>query len=299
MTRPDVTAGLALGDAVRTSSVLARETIYPKCHSREDIRRVWRSVPTTSREGVLVGIRHLQNGRIIAERESDGWGAGYTTKTWACDEVVKAALVSYGLYLTPELVAFEEVEPGRAGARQESAARPECQHLARGDGGTWCGDPDAEFGGIGLALRPRVPVCAVCHMKAMHYRADRQAWAEGRLEAVLRAAQTGTPTNPHAWAEGYAEAMARILDTLEAVVWDTPDTLGGTQTVGGLDNRAIGRVVRLSRHVAYGPLTGIRHGKETTVLEWATGHDVWDTQGAGVPSSTPCVVEDAEGSATP
>lgn len=98
--------------------------------------------------------------------------------------------------------------------------RPECQHLARGNGGTWCGDPDADFGGIGLALRLRVPVCAVCHMKAMHYRAERQASAEARLEAVLTAARTGTPTNPHAWAEGYAEAMAHILDALEAVVWD-------------------------------------------------------------------------------
>ena len=65
--------------------------------------------------------------------------------------------------------------------------RPECQHLARGDGGTWCGDPDAEFGGIGLALRPRVPVCAVCHMKAMHYRADREAAAESALAHMREA----------------------------------------------------------------------------------------------------------------
>lgn len=97
--------------------------------------------------------------------------------------------------------------------------RPECQHLTRADGGTWCGDPDTDFGSIGLALRPRVPVCAVRHIKAMHYRAERQAWAEARVAATLTAAQVGTPTNPHAWAEGYAEAVAHILGALEVVSW--------------------------------------------------------------------------------
>ena len=101
---------LMLGARVRTRSVLARETIEPPAGSRADVRREWRSVPTDPREGILVGVRHLQNGRIIVERESDGWGVGYITKTWGCDGVVKAALVAYDLYLTPTMVAFEEVE---------------------------------------------------------------------------------------------------------------------------------------------------------------------------------------------
>ena len=95
---------------------------------------------------------------------------------------------------------------------------PDQQHLCIPAGGTWCGEGDTPGEAV-AALRPRVPVCAVCHIKAMHYRADRQAWAEVRVEAVLTAAQTGTPTNPHSWAEGYAEAMEHILDTLADVSW--------------------------------------------------------------------------------
>ena len=125
--------------------------------------------------------------------------------------------------------------------------RPECQHLARGDGGTWCGDPDPDFGGIGLALRPRVPVCAVCHMKAMHYRAERQASAEARLEAILTAARTGTPTNPHAWAEGYAEAVAHILNALEATLAAAlPDLLADVWDEGHADG--LGDAVEYREH---------------------------------------------------
>ena len=96
---------------------------------------------------------------------------------------------------------------------------PDEQHLCLPAGGTWCGEGDTPGEAV-AALRPRVPVCAACHIKAMHYRAERQAWAGARLEAILAALRTGTPTNPHAWAEGYAEAMAHILNALEAVSWD-------------------------------------------------------------------------------
>lgn len=97
--------------------------------------------------------------------------------------------------------------------------RPDQQHLGHPEGGTWCGNGQRPSEAV-AALRPRVPVCAACHIKAMHDRAERQAWAGVRLEAVVRAARTGTPTNPHAWAEGYAEAMAHILNALETVSWD-------------------------------------------------------------------------------
>ena len=60
------------------------------------------------------------------------------------------------------------------------------QHLGHPAGGTWCGadvtdDPEV------AAIRPRIPVCAACHIKAMHYRADLLDRAEVRLTHMAEA----------------------------------------------------------------------------------------------------------------
>ena len=76
------------------------------------------------------------------------------------------------------------------------------QHAGHPAGGTWCGvtnDP-------GVAdVRPRVPVCAVCHMKAMRHRADLLDSAESAL-AHMREARD----NARAEVEGLTARVERV-----------------------------------------------------------------------------------------
>lgn len=93
------------GSLVRTTGERADGTRYP------DIRREWVRRPReTPAEGVIVGVRHLQNGRIVVETESDGYFSVATHTSWRCDEIVPAFLVATDLYVVPVLVSIEDVE---------------------------------------------------------------------------------------------------------------------------------------------------------------------------------------------
>lgn len=62
----------------------------------------------------------------------------------------------------------------------EGWVAPTFQHLPNPlvDGTpTWCGEPHEL---MAAKIRPRLPVCAECHMKAMHHHADRATEAEAR-----------------------------------------------------------------------------------------------------------------------
>ena len=91
------------------------------------------------------------------------------------------------------------------------------EHLGHPDGGTWCGatnDP-------GVAdVRPRVPVCAACHIKAMHARTAiveaAREWAKADREVVAAIGQGG-PNHWRRWADLNAREKAARL-ALRAVV---------------------------------------------------------------------------------
>ena len=76
------------------------------------------------------------------------------------------------------------------------------QHVGHPAGGTWCGatnDPGV------VDIRPRVPVCAACHMKAMHYRAD-----DGRK-------QRGRAVRAEMERDALAAAVARVRELADRV----------------------------------------------------------------------------------
>lgn len=99
-----------LGQRVLVKGSLLRETVEEDLSKYSDVQREWVRYPREPIQGVLVGIRHLQNGRIVTETESDGYFSTVTHKTWRCEKVVPAFLVSTDLLQTPVLVAIEDVE---------------------------------------------------------------------------------------------------------------------------------------------------------------------------------------------
>ena len=61
------------------------------------------------------------------------------------------------------------------------------QHLLHPKGGTWCGADVANDPGV-ADVRPRVPVCADCHIKAMHYRADLLTEVRAEVDQLMQLA---------------------------------------------------------------------------------------------------------------
>lgn len=83
------------------------------------------------------------------------------------------------------------------------------QHLWHPEGGAWCSADvahDPEVAGV----RPRVPVCAVCHIKAMHYRADLQHAAEAQLAHMTEARDNARAEVERL--EGQVEAVRAVME---------------------------------------------------------------------------------------
>lgn len=53
------------------------------------------------------------------------------------------------------------------------------------DGGTWCGKGDIPSPEA-AEIRPRIPVCACCHIKAMHTSVS-AAWEAGKIAGFKQA----------------------------------------------------------------------------------------------------------------
>ena len=83
------------------------------------------------------------------------------------------------------------------------------QHLGHPDGGAWCGAAVTNDPGV-ADIRPRVPVCAVCHIKAMHYRADLLDSAEAEL-AHMREARDNARAEVERLTALLAEVRAAVL----------------------------------------------------------------------------------------
>lgn len=75
---------------------------YMHWRVRGQWRREWRRNRRKPLEGVVVGVRSLQNGEIVQNYDEQS--------TWRMDGIVPAVLVSHHLRLNPVLVSPEDVE---------------------------------------------------------------------------------------------------------------------------------------------------------------------------------------------
>lgn len=95
---------LGLGTRVHWRHPLKRITFRPASAIR-GVRKEWAIKPHQSewREGVVVGVRHVQNGirRYIGE---DGY-------TWEPDDYLKVYLIAFDLHRKPVHVRLEDVRP--------------------------------------------------------------------------------------------------------------------------------------------------------------------------------------------
>lgn len=94
---------MVLGQRVRFGNVLHRR----KSGEGGVYEKSWERLPGSGGEGVVVGLRRLQNGYA-------NWG-DYET-TWHQTESVPAVLVAVSLHRKPILVHREDVRPIEAGS---------------------------------------------------------------------------------------------------------------------------------------------------------------------------------------
>jgi len=95
---------ISLGKKVRFVFSLDRK--------REGSSRTWRKWAMRAdlvREGIVVGLRTLQNGEMDTEMDPDSLQYGVTY--FACSQSFRAALVSTNLYRKPILVALDDLLP--------------------------------------------------------------------------------------------------------------------------------------------------------------------------------------------
>lgn len=93
---------LKLGDRVVASQTLNR---VKELGSEWGAKYRWETVEETI-DGIIVGIRHLNNGETTRVYESAVWGLSteYSYMEWKTTGTVPAALIAYNLYRRPKLV---------------------------------------------------------------------------------------------------------------------------------------------------------------------------------------------------
>ena len=102
---------LQLGQRVRYTSRLGRFTdleAVPKSPDKQWVKR-WRPLPDSDGEGIVVGLRTLQEGWTDSWTEGDELGS-YTIRQWMRLGTVKVALVAHNLRDKPAYVAIGDVE---------------------------------------------------------------------------------------------------------------------------------------------------------------------------------------------